>query len=115
LSTPLPDDLDPERLQAVVDLWRAAGKRTEIPVAGGSMFPVLRPGWVLLLDHAQAQHPFGSVIVFLQGRLLVAHRVVGRRGERGCVRSTSRSAWIQQRPFGRAAAGLSDTAALRPK
>jgi hypothetical protein len=41
---------------------------------------VLRPGWVLLLDHAQAQHPFGSVIVFLQGRLLVAHRVVGRRG-----------------------------------
>ncbi len=75
----LPQELDPERLQAVVDLWRTAGKRIEIPVAGESMFPVLRPGWMLVLDHAPSRHPFGSVIVFLQGRLLVAHRVVGRR------------------------------------
>jgi hypothetical protein len=67
------------RLRAVLELWRRTGKRSEIPVTGGSMFPVLRPGWLLVLDHAEARHPFGSVIVFRQGRLLVAHRVVGRR------------------------------------
>jgi hypothetical protein len=42
------------------------------------MFPLLRSGWVLVLDHGAVDHPFGTVIVFLQGRVLVAHRVVGR-------------------------------------
>jgi hypothetical protein len=75
----LGDRLSPQRLQAVVDLWRAAGRRTEIPVEGRSMYPLLRSGWRLQLDHAQAEHPFGAIIVFIQGRTLVAHRVVGRR------------------------------------
>ncbi len=69
----------PRRLQALVELWRAAGRRTEIPVEGRSMFPLLRAGWRLELDHGMSEHPRGSIIVFLQGRVLVAHRVVGRR------------------------------------
>ena len=73
------DRLSPARLQALVDLWRAAGRRTEIPVEGRSMYPLLRSGWRLQLDHAAAEHPFGAIIVFIQGRVLVAHRVVGRR------------------------------------
>jgi hypothetical protein len=71
--------LSPQRLQAIVDLWRAAGRRTEIPVEGRSMYPMLRSGWRLQLEHAHAEHPFGAIIVFIQGRTLVAHRVVGRR------------------------------------
>ena len=46
---------------------------------GRSMFPLLRAGWRLELDHGMVGHPRGSIIVFLQGRVLVAHRVVGRR------------------------------------
>lgn len=69
----------PRRLQALVELWREAGRRTEIPVQGRSMFPLLRDGWRLELDHGMVEHPRGSIIVFLQGRVLVAHRVVGRR------------------------------------
>ena len=80
------DLLEPERLKAIIELWRATGKRTEIPVQGRSMFPVLRPGWTLELDHCALDHPFGAIIVFLQGRLLVAHRVVGRTAD-GCYRT----------------------------
>jgi len=69
----------PRRLQALVELWRDAGRRTEISVQGRSMFPLLRAGWRLELDHGMVEHPRGSIIVFLQGRVLVAHRVVGRR------------------------------------
>jgi len=68
----------PRRLQALVELWREAGRRTQIPVAGRSMYPLLRTGWTLEMDHRMADHPHGSIIVFLQGRVLVAHRVVGR-------------------------------------
>jgi hypothetical protein len=74
-----PEKLSSRRLQAIVDLWRAAGKRTEMPVEGRSMFPMLQSGWKLQLDHAAAEHPFGAIIVFIQGQVLVAHRVVGRR------------------------------------
>jgi hypothetical protein len=42
------------------------------------MLPCLEAGDVLVVDHAPAEHPLGSVIVFLQGKTLVAHRVVGR-------------------------------------
>lgn len=73
------EKLSPRRLQAIVDLLRAAGRRTEIPVEGRSMYPLLRAGWRLQLDHTAAEHPFGAIIVFIQGRVLVAHRVVGRR------------------------------------
>jgi len=66
-------------LQALVELWREAGRHTQIPVQGRSMFPLLRAGWRLELDHGMVEHPRGSIIVFLQGRVLVAHRVVGRR------------------------------------
>ena len=70
--------LDEARLDAVLALWRAAGKRTVLLVAGGSMRPFIHPGWKLVLDHTAARHPFGAIIVFLQGRMLVAHRVVGQ-------------------------------------
>ncbi len=73
--------LTPRRLQVVLDVWRAAGRRTEIPVEGRSMFPLLRTGWSLVLDHGATNHPFGCIIVFLQGRTLVAHRVVGRHAD----------------------------------
>lgn len=76
-------DRESDRLQAVLELWRATGKKTEIPVVGGSMYPILRPGWLLVLDHAAGRARFGSVIVFRQGSLLVAHRVVGHRRRLG--------------------------------
>jgi hypothetical protein len=76
-------DRESDRLQAVLEIWRATGKRTEIPVVGGSMYPILRPGWRLVLDHAAGRERFGSIIVFRQGSLLVAHRVVGNRHRSG--------------------------------
>jgi hypothetical protein len=76
-------DRESDRLQAVLELWRQTGKRTEIPVVGGSMYPILRPGWRLVLDHASGRQRFGSIIVFRQGSLLVAHRVVGHRRQEG--------------------------------
>ena len=36
---PRDERLSGPRLQAIVDLWRAAGRRTEIPVEGRSMYP----------------------------------------------------------------------------
>jgi len=135
------DRLSPQRLQAIVDLWRAAGRRTEIPVEGRSMYPLLRSGWRLQLDHAQAEHPLGAIIVFIQVRTLVAHRVVGRRrsgayltkgdallhcdrrpvrpdkilGRVVAVRSQDRSVSLlvwRQRLLGRAVAMISRTMAL---
>ncbi|MFQ5669168.1 MAG: S24/S26 family peptidase [Acidobacteriota bacterium] len=75
---PGPVRISPTHLEAIFDLWRVAGRRTEIRVTGHSMFPMLRSGWSLVLEHSRMEPSFGSIIVFLQGRLLVAHRVVGR-------------------------------------
>jgi len=70
--------LTPEQRAALVELWRGSNRRSVIPVTGGSMFPALRAGWELVVDHGTAAPPFGSLIVFLDQGLLVAHRVVGR-------------------------------------
>jgi hypothetical protein len=42
------------------------------------MFPMLVEGAALVVDHRAREHAFGEVIVFIEGNMLVAHRIVGR-------------------------------------
>lgn len=75
---PAEPGLSPRQRAALVELWRGSGRRSVIPVVGGSMFPSLRAGWELVVDHGSEPPPFGALIVFLDQGLLVAHRVIGR-------------------------------------
>lgn len=59
------------------ELVLSEGYRLKMPMNGYSMFPVIRPGDIGLIDH----FPFnelkpGNVIVFRNSERLVAHRVI---------------------------------------
>ena len=58
------------------------GLAVEVRVTGSSMSPMLRSGDVVTLAPARRPLRTGDVAAFLrQGRQLVVHRLVGRRGE----------------------------------
>lgn len=58
----------------------ADGGEIELPVAGSSMSPLLRPDDRLRVS-ARATAGLGDVVLAEHGSNLVLHRVIGRRGE----------------------------------
>ena len=59
-----------------LELWADLERRTELPVQGISMWPVLRSGERILVRHGGAPPQIGQVIVLLHGERVLAHRVI---------------------------------------
>jgi len=76
---------DPARpdnvLQWVLAKWAEDQRRTELPVSGWSMWPVLRSGERIVVRHGGRTPVVGDIVVFLQRDRTLAHRVIRRRGE----------------------------------
>ncbi len=68
-------------LQWVLAKWAEDQRRTELPVSGSSMWPVLRSGERIVVRHGGRTPAVGDIVVFLQADRTLAHRVIRRRGE----------------------------------
>lgn len=67
-------------LQWVLSRWADEQRRTELPVSGSSMWPVLRSGERIVVRHGGRSPVVGEIVVFLQQERTLAHRVIRRRG-----------------------------------
>lgn len=56
--------------------WRAAGAQHVWPIRGRSMWPVLRDGDEVVVDHGSLTFAPGEIVVFWQDGRLLAHRVL---------------------------------------
>jgi signal peptidase I len=75
-SNTKPAPLPGHVLEAVLDVWSQAGEQHFIPIAGGSMLPLIRDGDQALVAHGHAGVRRGDVIVFRREGQLIAHRVL---------------------------------------
>ncbi|MBV8373917.1 MAG: nucleotidyltransferase family protein, partial [Candidatus Eremiobacteraeota bacterium] len=73
--------LTPSTQAQLVRTALAAGRRARIAMRGTSMLPFLREPMVLELDRFRGSARVGEIVVFRTDERLVAHRVVGRRGD----------------------------------
>jgi hypothetical protein len=73
--------LTPETQAQLVRTALAAGRHARIAMRGRSMLPLLHEPMVLELDRFYGRARVGEVVVFRTKEQLVAHRVVGRRGD----------------------------------
>lgn len=67
-------------LQWVLSRWADEQRRTELPVVGSSMWPVLRSGEHIVVRHGGRPPVVGEIVVFLQQERTLAHRVIRCRG-----------------------------------
>ena len=63
-------------VDATLSLLQQAQKPIWLPFVGTSMFPQIKEGDVILVQHALGSIRFGDVIVFKRREGLIAHRVV---------------------------------------
>jgi phage repressor protein C with HTH and peptisase S24 domain len=80
---------DSQLTRIALELWADLERRTELPVQGISMWPVLRSGERIVVRHGGAPPRLGQVIVILHGERVLAHRVIQWR-KQGVGRSESR-------------------------
>jgi hypothetical protein len=73
-------------IRATLSIWAAMERRTEMPVEGRSMWPQLRDGERVMVRHGGAEPRTGQVLVLLDCRRTVGHRVVMRRRAGGLLR-----------------------------
>jgi hypothetical protein len=73
--------LTPSTQAQLVRTALAAGRQARIAMRGTSMLPLLREPMVLELDRFRGRARVGEIVVFRTHERLVAHRVVGRRGD----------------------------------
>jgi signal peptidase I len=66
-------------VRSVLDFWAARGRRTDLPILGTSMWPVLRSGQTITVRHAIDGIRVGQVVVILQEGRTIAHRVIAVR------------------------------------
>lgn len=68
------------KCELVADVLRSYGT-VQVQVTGWSMFPVVRPGDVLIVDHTgRSGVVSGDIVLFTRDQRLFAHRVVANRG-----------------------------------
>ena len=84
-ATSTMDPRDLARL-AMLETWRRDGAEAWIEATGGSMLPLIHPGDRLLVGFGAQEAGPGDVILFRQGGLVVAHRVVAARSREGLRR-----------------------------
>lgn len=68
--------LPTEVVEATLDVWSRAGEQHLLPILGRSMLPLIRAGDQVLVAHGWANVRRGDVIVFLQEKKMVAHRLL---------------------------------------
>jgi Uncharacterised nucleotidyltransferase len=73
--------LRPDTQAQLVRTALAAGRPARIAMRGTSMLPLLHEPMVLELDRFRGSARVGEIVVFRTNDRLVAHRVVGRRGD----------------------------------
>lgn len=66
-------------VRIALELWADVERRTELPVQGFSMWPVLRSEERILVRHGGVPPKIGQVIVVLDGQRVLAHRVIQLR------------------------------------
>lgn len=81
----LPDATQPDLPEVVWRMaqrgWRAAGAQHIWPVRGWSMWPILRDGDEVVVDHGCLTFAPGDIVVCWRDRRLLAHRVLWVRAE----------------------------------
>lgn len=74
------NDTHTVKCELVADVLRSYGT-VRVQVAGWSMFPVVRPGDVLIVDHTgRSEVVPGDIVLFTREQRLFAHRVVANGG-----------------------------------
>lgn len=68
-------------LQAVLDVWAEAGRRSRAAIQGMSMVPLLRPGEVVVVVHSREALRCGQIVAYRSGERVIVHRLVRRRRE----------------------------------
>lgn len=68
---------------AVFETYRQQNVSTWIEACGGSMRPVIEPGTWMLVEFGALPMGIGEIIVFSNGKQLVAHRIVRQHHEQG--------------------------------
>lgn len=76
ISNPDRNHLNVSLIDAVLDVWGKTGEQHLIPIAGRSMFPLIRAGDQVLVTHGSAGIRRGDVVVFRYNGTLFAHRVL---------------------------------------
>ena len=59
-------------------MWAGAGRHSQIPVQGTSMYPLLRPGDVALVVHGHDGLRVGDVAAYWSGDRIIVHRLLRR-------------------------------------
>jgi len=63
-------------IASAVAAWIEVGKRSRLRTSGQSMAPLLREGWMVLVEHGRENIRRGDVIAYRAGERVVVHRVV---------------------------------------
>lgn len=66
----------PTLLEAALDVWAQTGRYHTIPIVGQSMYPLLRAGDRVRIEHGATDVRTGEIIVFRANDTLLAHRVL---------------------------------------
>lgn len=66
-------------VHALVQEQLARGERVRVRIATGSLAPLVRPGdWLWIEGAAPSDFHLGDIVLFRQGNVWVAHRLVGK-------------------------------------
>jgi len=64
------------QIKAVADIWGNLGEKSLSRISGFSMWPWIKPGDSLVIDHNLGVINLGDIVVFQYQDKLIAHRVV---------------------------------------
>ena len=78
-SPPDRPHLSSETLAIVLDMWGQQGHQNLLAISGTSMWPFLREGDRVYVQHGNGTVRWGDVIVFRQQERLIVHRLVFSR------------------------------------
>jgi len=86
-NTPTLGDANARKCELAGELLRSSGN-LRLRVAGWSMLPVIWPGDTLVIDRANGDPALeGDIVIFSNGRRLVAHRVTKSNGTGSMVQT----------------------------
>jgi hypothetical protein len=72
--------LSPEAVRTIARIATGSGLRARFAMRGTSMLPLLREPMILEVAPLTRPAKIGDVLVFVQGKIQVAHRVIRRSG-----------------------------------
>jgi hypothetical protein len=66
---------DPQRLEALCDLWQKTEREVWITLQGASMCPTILPGEMILVRCHRRPVSIGSIVAYRSGGVLIVHRL----------------------------------------